>query len=95
MVKKISDHVHIMHDGRIVEKGPTATIFINPQDPYTIHLLNSVPKGEPEPKLNRKQLLTISDLQCHFPIKAGFFKRTIGKIKAVDGVNLTICEGTT
>jgi microcin C transport system ATP-binding protein len=95
MVKKISDHVHIMHDGRIVEKGPTATIFTNPQDPYTIHLLNSVPKGEPEPKLNRKQLLTISDLQCHFPIKAGFFKRTIGKIKAVDGVNLTICEGTT
>jgi len=95
MVEKISDHVHIMHDGKIVENGATETIFSNPRDPYTIHLLNSVPKGEPEPKLNRKQLLTISDLQCHFPIKAGFFRRTIGKIKAVDGVSLTICEGTT
>jgi microcin C transport system ATP-binding protein len=95
MVKKISDHVHIMHDGRIVENGRTETIFAKPQDPYTIHLLNSVPKGEPEPKLNRKKLLTISDLQCHFPIKAGFFRRTIGKIKAVDGVSLAICEGTT
>ena len=95
MVKKISDHVHIMHDGRIVENGATETIFTKPQDPYTIHLLNSVPKGEPEPKFDRKKLLTISDLQCHFPIKAGFFKRTIGKIKALDGVSLTIHEGTT
>jgi microcin C transport system ATP-binding protein len=95
MVKKISEHVHIMHDGRIVENGSTEAIFSSPQDPYTIHLLNSVPKGEPEPKEDRKDLLTISDLQCHFPIKAGFFKRTVGKIKAVDGVSLTIREGTT
>jgi len=95
MVKKISDHVHIMHDGRIVENGPTESIFSNPQDPYTIHLLNSVPKGEPEPKGKRKNILTISDLQCHFPIKAGFFKRTVGKIKAVDGVSMNIREGTT
>jgi microcin C transport system ATP-binding protein len=95
MVKKISDHVHIMHDGKIVENGSTGTIFTNPQDPYTIHLLNSVPKGEPEPKEVGRTLLTISDLQCHFPIKAGFFKRTVGKIKAVDGVSLTIREGTT
>ena len=95
MVKKISDHVHIMHDGRIVENGPTEKIFSSPQDPYTIHLLDSVPKGKPEPKEYRKELLTISDLQCHFPIKAGFFKRTIGTIKAVDGVSLTIRKGTT
>ncbi len=95
MVEKISDHVHIMHDGRIVEDGPTRTIFTEPQDPYTIHLLNSVPKGEPEPKPGRPQLLTISELKCHFPIKAGFFKRTVGRIKAVDGVSLTIREGTT
>jgi microcin C transport system ATP-binding protein len=95
MVNKISDQVHIMHDGKIVEHGPTESIFSNPKDQYTIHLLNSVPKGEPEPKAGRKQLLKITNLQCHFPIKAGFFKRTIGKIKAVDGVNLTIREGTT
>ncbi|MFC1843762.1 ABC transporter ATP-binding protein [Thermodesulfobacteriota bacterium] len=95
MVKKISDHVHIMHDGRIVENGLTESIFTNPQDPYTVHLLNSVPKGEPEPKEDRKNILTISDLQCHFPIKAGFFKRTVGKIKAVDGVSMSIREGTT
>jgi microcin C transport system ATP-binding protein len=95
MVQKISDHVHIMHDGRIVENGSTKSIFAKPQDPYTIHLLNSVPKGKPEPKPESKPLLEISNLKCHFPIKAGFFKRTIGTIKAVDGVSLTIREGTT
>ena len=95
MVKKISNHVHIMHDGKIVENGPVETIFDKPRNPYTIHLLNSIPKGEPEQKPNRKLLLEIAGLQCHFPIKAGFFRRTIGKIKAVDGVNLTIHEGTT
>ena len=95
MVAKISDHVHIMHNGRIVENGPTGTIFADPRDPYTIHLLNSVPKGEPEPKGERQELVTIHDLKCYFPIKAGFFKRTVGHIKAVDGVSLTIREGTT
>ena len=95
MVKKISDHVHIMHDGKIVENGPTESIFTNPRDSYTIHLLNSVPQGEPAPKEDRKNILKISDLQCHFPIKAGFFKRTVGKIKAVDGVSINIREGTT
>ena len=95
MVGKIADHVHIMHNGRIVENGPTGAIFADPRDPYTIHLLNSVPKGEPEPKGERPELVAIRDLKCHFPIKAGFFKRTVGHIKAVDGVSLTIREGTT
>jgi microcin C transport system ATP-binding protein len=95
MVRKISDHVHIMNKGRIVENGSTETIFGRPQDPYTIHLLNSVPRGTPEPKPDRTELLTISDLKCYFPIKTGFFKRTIGEIKAVDNVSLTIRRGTT
>jgi microcin C transport system ATP-binding protein len=85
-----------MHDGRIVENGQTEDIFSNPRDPYTIHLLNSVPHGEPEKKTNDAEpLFQITDLRCHFPIKAGFFKRTIGHIKAVDGVDMTIRQGTT
>jgi microcin C transport system ATP-binding protein len=95
MVRKISHTVHIMNNGRIVEHGLTEAIFTRPQDAYTIHLLNSVPKGTPEPKPDRTVLLTISDLKCYFPIKTGFFKRTIGEIKAVDNVNLSIRKGTT
>jgi len=95
MVEKIADTVNIMHQGRIVESGPTTEILTSPSDPYTIHLLNSVPSGRPADKPDKKPLLSISGLKCHFPIKAGFFKKTVGYIKAVDGVDITIREGTT
>ncbi|MBA3002932.1 MAG: ABC transporter ATP-binding protein [Desulfurivibrio sp.] len=95
MVEKIAQQVHIMHEGRIVESGPTAEVFRKPQDPYTIHLLNSVPHEAPIPKNNPPPLLTATNLSCHFPIKAGFLRRTVNTIKAVDEVSLTIRRGTT
>ncbi len=96
MVKKIAEHVYIMNQGKIVEHGPTGEIFTSPQDPYTIKLLNSIPKGEPEPKTEEgKPLVTVQNLRCYFPIKAGFFKRTIDTVKAVDNITLTIRENTT
>ena len=95
MVEKIASQVHIMHEGRIVESGPTAEVFSNPQDPYTIKLLNSVPHEPPTPKDNPPPLLTAASLSCHFPIKAGFLRRTVNTIKAVDEVSLTIKQGTT
>jgi microcin C transport system ATP-binding protein len=95
MVEKIADTVNIMHHGRIVESGPTTDIFTAPRNPYTIHLLNSVPAGRPPEKVDAEPLLAITGLKCHFPIKAGFFKKTVGLIKAVDGVDITIRQGTT
>jgi microcin C transport system ATP-binding protein len=95
MVKKIADTVHIMHNGRIVEHGSVHEIFSNPRDPYTIHLLDSVPSGTPSVKADRGPILTLADLQCHFPVKTGFFKKTVGYIKAVDTVTLTVKQGTT
>ena len=95
MVEKIAAQVHIMHQGKIVESGPTAAVFRNPQNPYTIHLLNSVPHDPPTPKDSPPPLLTAANLSCHFPIKAGFLRRTVNTIKAVDEVSLTIHQGTT
>ena len=37
-----------------------------------------------------KQLLLVDNLKIHFPIQKGLFKRTVGFVKAVDGVSLTI-----
>ena len=95
MVKKIAHRVCIMHRGRIVEAGPTAELFANPQDAYTIHLLNSVPQGRAAAKPERPPLVAIHDLTCHFQIRRGLLKRQVGVVKAVDGVELTIPEGTT
>jgi peptide/nickel transport system ATP-binding protein len=37
----------------------------------------------------------VDDLKVHFPIRKGLFKRTVGHVKAVDGVSLTIHSGRT
>jgi peptide/nickel transport system ATP-binding protein len=42
-----------------------------------------------------KQLLTVRDLTVHFPIRAGVFKRTVGQVRAVDGVSVDIRAGCT
>jgi len=45
------------------------------------------PEGEP--------LLSVKDLQVHFPIKKGLFGRTVGHVKAVDGISFDVWEGQT
>jgi oligopeptide transport system ATP-binding protein len=49
VVAGLSDRVMIMYAGRAVETGPVAQIFREPQHPYTIGLLRSVPTlaGDP------------------------------------------------
>ena len=44
---------------------------------------------------NGKPILEVRDLRQFFPIQEGFLRRTIGYVKAVNGVNLTINEGET
>jgi peptide/nickel transport system ATP-binding protein len=41
------------------------------------------------------ELLITTDLQVHFPIHKGVFRRVMGYVKAVDGVDLTIYKGHT
>lgn len=38
-------------------------------------------------------LLEVKNLKTYFPIKGGIFSRTIGHVKAVDGVSFTINKG--
>ena len=40
-------------------------------------------------------LLNIENLEQHFPIKGGFFGRTVNHVKAVDGITFEIKEGET
>ncbi|MBI1776425.1 MAG: ABC transporter ATP-binding protein [Proteobacteria bacterium] len=41
---EIADRIMVMYAGRVVEEGPARTIFREPRMPYTIGLINSVPR---------------------------------------------------
>jgi peptide/nickel transport system ATP-binding protein len=40
-------------------------------------------------------LLAVDDLKVHFPIRRGFIQRTVGHVRAVDGVSLAVQAGRT
>jgi oligopeptide/dipeptide ABC transporter ATP-binding protein len=46
IVRQIVEHVYVMFHGRIVESGPVEEVLTRPKDPYTIRLLESVPRSE-------------------------------------------------
>ncbi|ASY64970.1 Oligopeptide transport system permease protein OppB [Sinorhizobium sojae CCBAU 05684] len=96
IVRKIADRVCVMTKGKIVEAGPTAEIFANPQHEYTRHLLASEPKGEPPPlDASKPIVIEAKDVKVWFPIKAGFLRRVVDHVKAVDGIDLTLRAGQT
>ena len=43
----------------------------------------------------RSVLLEVKDLKVHFPVRRGVLKRTVGVVKAVDGVSFELQEGRT
>ena len=56
MVKYISDHIGVMHNGHIVESGTTEDIFSNPLHPYTQSLLSAIPEPNPEASKYKKSV---------------------------------------
>lgn len=53
-----------------------------------------VDEGNPELS-NPDKLVQLSDFKVYYPIKKGILKRTVGYIRAVDGIDLVIHEGET
>ena len=44
VIAEVADEVAVMYAGRIVERAPVAALFAQPQHPYTIGLLGSIPQ---------------------------------------------------
>src|SRR5687768_6702364 len=49
----------------------------------------------PMPDADPNEILRVEGLVKHFPIRAGVFKHTVGQVRAVDGVDLSIRAGET
>ena len=96
IVRKIAKRVCVMKEGEIVERGDVAELFARPQHPYTRALIAAEPKREPAPARPDAPIVMKTDnLRVWFPIRRGFLRRTVGHIKAVDGVTLAIRRGET
>ena len=96
IVRHMADKVVVMQKGKAVEQGDAKAVFANPQHAYTKLLLTAEPKGAPPPSdASAPVVLETKNLKVWFPIKRGFFRKTVGHIKAVDGVDALVRAGQT
>jgi len=96
VARKIADRVCVMKDGRIVEQGPAAEVLSNPREAYTRQLVQAEPQSAARaPASEDAPILTVENLKCWFPIRRGVIRRTVGHIKAVDGISFELRPGRT
>ncbi len=96
IVRRIADVVCVMNNGKIVEQGAVEEVFASPQHPYTRALLAAEPKPDPAPpRPDAPVVMSTDDLKVWFPVKRGLMRRTVGHIKAVDGVTISVRKGET
>jgi microcin C transport system ATP-binding protein len=96
IVRRIADRVCVMQGGEIVEQGPTAEIFANPQHEYTRKLLAAEPQGRPDAVAHNAPVVVETEkLRVWFPIQAGFLRKTVGHVKAVNEATLSVRAGET
>ena len=96
IVRHVADRVYVMTRGKIVEAGDATRIFAYPQQEYTRELLNAQPKGT-APTRNGAAPVVVEadDLKVWFPIQRGILRRTIGHVKAVNGLSVRVRAGHT
>ena len=96
IVRRIADRVCVMQGGEIVEQGPAAEIFANPQHAYTRKLLAAEPTGLPDPvPADAPEVVRTEGLRVWFPIQRGLMRRTVGHVKAVNDATLSVRAGET
>jgi len=106
VVAKMAHNVAVMRNGLIVEAGSLQQILRQPKHDYTKELLAALPENmirtrtesgegnrQTQAVIKNKPILVTKDLKVHFPVKKGLWARTASYVKAVDDIDLTICEG--
>ncbi|WP_323716120.1 ABC transporter ATP-binding protein [Paracoccus aminovorans] len=95
VVAGIADRVAVMQQGRIVEEGPTETVFRRPDHAHTRALLAAATRqprlvlasGQPRP------LLEVREAVREYPLPRVGWRAPPGRFRAVDGVSFRIDAG--
>ena len=96
IVRKMASRVYVMYRGEVVESGAVDAVFDQPQHAYTQRLLAAQPQGRSTmASPTAREVMRGADVKVWFPIKRGVLRHTVGHVKAVDGVSLTVREGQT
>ena len=96
VVRRIAHNVCVMRKGKVVEAGRVSDVFANPSHEYTRALMAAEPKGlPPAENLSKPVIVEGQDLKVWFPIKKGLLRRTMGHVKAVDGISFQVRAGQT
>lgn len=93
LVKRYSDNLIVMQQGKVMEQGATQAIFDHPQQSYTRSLIyqdfgKSLPIIDNSPSVLEVKALTIA-----FPQKNNILGQTTQWFEAVKGLNLTLTQG--
>ncbi|PWR21798.1 ABC transporter ATP-binding protein [Zavarzinia compransoris] len=96
VVRRHADRVLVMHQGALVEGGPTEAIFTAPAHDYTRHLIAAEPKGRPAPVApEAPDVLNAADIRVAFTLSRTVFGATRSELVAVDRAALTVRRGET
>ena len=93
LVKRYSDNLIVMQQGKVMEQGATQAIFNQPQQDYTRSLIYQ-DFGQSLPIIdNLPSVLEVKQLTIAFPQKNNILGQTTQWFEAVKGLNLTLTQG--
>ena len=96
LVARYADDVVVMRGGRVIERGPTAQILLDPQHDYTRNLLEAMPRPRrlAPPARAEVPVVEARDLVVIHKGRRRMLKRQPDK-RAVDGVSFQVAPGET
>ena len=86
IVRKIADRVCVMHRARSSRQGTVEQVFRRRSTPTPARCSPPNRRAAAGAEADGADRGEADDLKVWFPIKRGFLRRTVGHIKAVDGV---------
>ena len=96
VVRRVADRMYVMRAGRIVESGSRDQVFNTPQQAYTRTLIDAEPPTrETVADDTAAIVLRGENIRVWYPIKRGMLRRTVGHVKAANGISVLIRAGHT